>query len=70
MSLQLRDPKLREEGEGQCCLVFEEFKRLFANRGFSVMAALPSRVLQGVFEVFGENEAWCAYVRALGVQRQ
>ena len=50
VSLQLRDPKLREEGEGQCCLVFEEFKRLFANRGIlHVMAALSLGALQGVW---------------------
>lgn len=54
MSLQLRDPKLREEGEGQYRLVFEELKRLSANRGLlHVMAALPLSALQGVWRCLG-----------------
>lgn len=54
MSLQLRDPKLREEGEGQCRLVFEELERLSANRGLlHVTAALSLSALQGVWRCLG-----------------
>ena len=54
VSLQLRDPKLREEGEGQCRLVFEELERLSANRGLlPVTAALSLGAFQGVWRYLG-----------------
>lgn len=37
LSLQLRDPKLREEDEGQRDLVFGELKGLSANRGLLLL---------------------------------